>query len=74
MVYLYVPTEVNDADMSTEVKEKYQSILNMRPTIRKSITLTTRGASNTGAFPSFSTTDSYPIGFQLHVRVKIRQP
>lgn len=57
MVFLYVPTEFNDKGMSNEVKEKYQSIVKMIPTIRKSITLTTRGASNTGAFPGFSTTD-----------------
>lgn len=57
MVYLYVPTESNDKGMSNEAKEKYQSILKMLPTIRKSITLITRGAANTGSFPSFSTID-----------------
>ena len=56
-VYIYTQPTPDETGMAMEVKEKYQSILKILPTIRKSITITIRGASNTGEFPSFSTTD-----------------
>ena len=57
MVYVYSEPNPNEKGMSDELKQKYEMVLKMLPTIRKSITLTTRGASDTGTFPSFSTTD-----------------
>ena len=57
MVYVYSRPESDETGMDSETKKTYERILNMLPTIRNSITLLTRGAANTGSFPSFSTTD-----------------
>lgn len=57
MVYVYARPEPDETGMDSDTKKEYQRILSMLPAIRESISLTTRGAANTGSFPTFSTTD-----------------
>lgn len=57
MVYIYACPEPDETGMDDSTQETYERILGMLPTIRESITLTTRGAANTGTFPCFSTSD-----------------
>lgn len=57
MVYVYAQPDPDETGISDGVKETYRQVLAMLPTIRASITLTTRGAANTGDLPSFSVND-----------------
>ncbi|MDD4849171.1 MAG: TlpA disulfide reductase family protein [Gemmiger sp.] len=57
MVYVYACPTPNDSGMDDVMKATYNRVLGMLPHIRNSITLTVRGAANTGTFPAFSTTD-----------------